>query len=140
MDAERVRFRTDVEARLARHTVRRAVVVGPVLITLFWLLRGGPGAVAAAIAVVAVVVNFLLAGTMLSVAARISLALYQATALFGFFLRLALLTLTMVVIVRAVDLDRLAFGITAVAAYLLLLFWEAAAVAKGAERELEWTG
>jgi hypothetical protein len=43
------------------------------------------------------------------------------------------------IISRLVELDRLALGVTVVVAYLGLLTWEAIAVAKGAERELEWT-
>ncbi len=129
----------DVEAVLARHTVRRAVFVGPVLLGLSWLTRGPAGAAAAALGLGVVVGNFLLAGLMLSLAARISTTLYHAAALFGFFLRLGLITLALLVVSRLVEVDRPAFGIAAVASYLVLLAWEAVAVAKGAERELEWT-
>ena len=114
-------------------------MVGPILVAIFWITRGGDGAIAAAFGVVLVVANFLLAGAMLSVAAKISLALYQATALFGFFLRLGLLTLTVMVVLRFTDLDRLAFGLATVAAYIVLLAWETVAVARGGEKELEWT-
>jgi len=76
---------------------------------------------------------------MLSVAARISLAAYHAAALLGFFLRLGLIALTMLVVARVTDIDRIALGITVVVAYLTLLGWEAVAVAKGRERELEWS-
>ena len=74
-----------------------------------------------------------------SISARISLAAYHAGALLGFFLRLGLLTLTMLVIANLVPIDRLAFGLTAVAAYLVLIGAEAVAVAKGKEKELEWS-
>ena len=68
-----------------------------------------------------------------------SLTLYHAAALFGFFVRLGLITLAMVLIVSVTDIDRLAMGVSAVVSYLVLLSLEAVAVAKGAERELEWT-
>jgi hypothetical protein len=129
----------DVEVTLARHTVKRVIFVGPILLLVFWATRGADGLLAAAIGLAIVVGNFLLAGAMLSVAARISLSLYQAAALFGFFLRLGLITLSVLIISRLVELDRLALGVTVVVAYLGLLAWEAIAVAKGAERELEWT-
>ena len=129
----------DVEATLAKHTAQRAVFIGPILLAVFWVTRGVEGLIAAAIGVGIVVGNFLLAGGMLSVAARISLSLYHAAALFGFFLRLGLITLAVLIISRLVELDRLALGVTVVVAYLGLLTWEAIAVAKGAERELEWT-
>jgi uncharacterized membrane protein YqjE len=67
------------------------------------------------------------------------LSLYHAAALFGFFLRLGLITLAVLIISKLVELDRLALGVTVVVAYLGLLTWEAIAVTKGAERELEWT-
>lgn len=128
----------DVEARIAQNTVKRAVVVGPVLIGGFALLRGSDGAVASAIGVGIVVLMFLMSGWMLSIAARIGLSAYHAAALFGFFLRLGLLVLAMVLVTRVIDLDRFAFGIATVVAYLALITWEAVAVSRGAERELEW--
>jgi hypothetical protein len=128
-----------IEAIVARHTVKRSLFVAPPLILVFGLLRGGDGAIAAAIGVAVVVLNFLLSGWIMSLAARLSLAMYHAAALLGFVLRLGLITVTMLVVARVFDLDRLAFGITAVVAYLVLIGLEAVAVAKGRERELEWS-
>lgn len=132
--------RRPVEAIISTHMVKRAVWVAPPLIALFWLLRGPEGAVAAALGIAIVVVNFLLGGWILSVAAGVSLSLYHAAALFGFLIRLGLITMTMLVVVRAFPgTDRMAMGISAVVSYLVLLSLEAVAVAKGRERELEWT-
>ena len=78
-------------------------------------------------------------GFLLSKSARISLSLYHAAALFGFFLRLGLIMLTMILIAQFIEIDKLAMGVSAVVSYLVLLSWEALAVAKGAERELEWS-
>ena len=61
--------RSDVELTLARHTVARAIYPAPVLIGLFWLIRGWDGAWSAAVGVAVVVVNFLLAGAILSISA-----------------------------------------------------------------------
>jgi hypothetical protein len=129
----------DVEATIAKHTAQRAVFLGPVILAVFWVTRGVDGLIAAAIGLAIVVGNFLLAGVMLSLALRVSLSLYHAAALFGFFLRLGLITVAVLIISRLVELDRLALGVTVVVAYLGLLTWEAIAVTKGAERELEWT-
>jgi hypothetical protein len=129
----------DVEAILARHTVRRAVIVGPAVIAVLWVIRGAGGGVAAAVGVGLIVVNFLLSGIALSAAARISLSLYHAAALFGFLLRLLLITGVMMVVARLFDIDRIAFGAAAVATYLVLLVLEAVAVARGTEGEMEWT-
>ncbi len=128
-----------VESILARHTARRAIYVGPLLMLVFGLIGGWEAAWSAALGVGVVVVNFLLAGAILSISAKISLAAYHAAALFGFFLRLGLMILTVVLVARFVPIDRPAFGITAVVAYLALLAWEAVAVSKGRERNLDWT-
>lgn len=128
-----------VESVLARHTVARAVYVGPVLIAVFAIVSGWEGAWSAALGVAIVVVNFLLAGAILSISAKISLAVYHAAALFGFFLRLGLMVLTVLLVAQLVPIDRPAFGISAVVAYLVLLSWEAVAVSKGRERNLDWS-
>ena len=128
----------DIEAHLARDTVRRVVFVGPPLLVLFTVLRGTDGAVGALIGLAVVVGNFLLYGMVLSRAARVSLTAYHAAALFGFFLRLGLITATLFAVVQLVEIDRIATGVTVVAAYLALLTWEALAITKGREREMEW--
>lgn len=129
-----------VEAAHARSIARRAIVVGPLIVIGFWLARGVGGGTAAAAGVVIVVANFLLAGMLLSRAATISPTLYHAAALFGFFVRLGLITITMLLVAWVVDVDRLAMGVAAVIGYLVLLTLEAWAVLKGDDRkELEWT-
>jgi hypothetical protein len=106
---------------------------------MFGLLRGWDGVIGSSLGVGVVGVNFLIAGVMLSVALRISLAMYHAAALFGFFVRLGLLMATMFLIVAFFDIDRVAFGISAVLAYIVLLILESVAVARGRERDLDWT-
>lgn len=130
----------DVEVVLARHTAMRAVVVGPILVAVFWLVRGADGALASLIGVLIVAGYFVLNGFMLAVAARISLGAYHAAALFGFFLRLGLIAVTMFSVAALIEVDRPALGITVVVAFLALVAWEAVAVATGRERELEWIG
>ena len=131
----------DIEVVMARHTVKRAVVVGPILVGIFWAFRGLDGALASLIGVVVVGGYFVLSGFMLAVAARISQGAYHAAALFGFFLRLGLIAVTMFGIAALIeDIDRPALGITVVVAFLALVAWEAVAVATGRERELEWIG
>ncbi len=129
----------DVERQIGDNTAKRAVFVAPIFIAIFWLTRGTSGAVAALVGTAVVVGNFLLAGRILSVAARISPAAYHAAALFGFALRLGLLTITMLVLTKLFELDRTAFAITTVGMYLVLLSWETVMVSRGSERELEWS-
>jgi len=130
---------TPVETVIARHTAARLVWVGPILIAIFGLLGGWDGAIGATIGVVVVGANFLIAGVMLSMALKISLSMYHAAALFGFFLRLGLLVAAMLLIVQFFEIDRVAFGISAVLAYLVSLILESVAVARGRERDLDWT-
>ncbi len=129
-----------VEAIIAKNIAKRAVFVGPVLVAVFWLIGGPPAAIASAVGVAIVVVNFVLGGYILAVAAGVSLSLYHAAALFGFFIRLGLITMAMLLIAAVFpDIDRVAMGVSAVASYFVLLALETIAVAKGSERELEWT-
>ena len=127
-----------VEQTLSYHMARRAVWVAPILVAAAWLWRGTDGAVGAVAGIALVVLNFMAAGWLLSKAATLSLALYHAAALFGFFLRLALITVSMLLVVNATSIDRLSLGIAVVVSYLVLLTLEVAAVARGRERELDW--
>jgi hypothetical protein len=127
-----------IEANLARSTVARGVYVGPALILFFGLLRGWNGAWSAALGIVVVVANFMLSGAILSNSARISLQAYHVAALIGFFLRLVLFIGAVYLIANLVEVDRLAFGLSAVISYFALLTWEAVSMTKGREREPSW--
>ena len=127
-----------IEAIIGKNIAKRALWVAPVLILVFGIVSGWLGAVSAAVGVAIVVINFVLGGYILATAAGVSLSLYHAAALFGFFIRLGLITLSMILIANVTDIDRVAMGVSAVVSYLVLLSLEAVAVAKGAERELEW--
>ena len=128
-----------IEAIISTNIAKRAVVVAPVLAFVFWITSGWEGAVASLIGVAVVVLNFLLAGYVLSYAARISLSLYQAAVLFGFLIRLGLITVSLLLIGGVTQIDRMALGISVVVSYLVLLSWEAIAVVNGTERDLEWS-
>jgi len=126
-----------LESLLARRVVIRSVYVAPVIIAVFWLFRGWDGARSSALGLMVVILNFLLAGTILSISARISLQAYHAAALIGFFLRLALFVGAVAVIANLLDVDRLAFGISAVIGYLALLTLEAVAISR-TRKEPSW--
>ena len=106
-----------IEAIIGTNIAKRAIFVAPILVLGFGLLRGWEGAIAA----------------------RVSLSLYHAAALFGFFIRLGLITLSLLLIAGVTDIDRLALGISVVVSYLVLLSWEAVAYVNGAERDLQWS-
>jgi hypothetical protein len=128
-----------IEAIIGKNIAKRSLFVAPVLALIFGLLQGWPGVVAALVGVTIVVANFLLGGYIMASAARVSLNLYHAAALFGFIIRLGLITASMLIIANVTDLDRMALGISVIASYLVLLSWEAVAIVNGAERDLEWS-
>jgi hypothetical protein len=130
---------SDIEAKLGLATARRVIWVAPPVVALFALWRGGSGAIASALGVAIVAANFAFAGFLMSKAAAVSLKLYHAAALFGFFLRLGLIMLVMLLIAQVIDVDRLAMGVAAVVSYLVLLSWETVAVSRGETKELEWS-
>jgi hypothetical protein len=74
----------------------------------------------------------------MSRAARASLRAYHAAALFGFLVRLVLISLTMLAVAALFAVDRGAMGIGAVVAYLVLLTWEALAVSRDDRKERAW--
>ena len=128
-----------IEAIISRHIAKRGLIVAPILALIFGVLQGWQGAIAALVGVAIVVGNFLLGGWIMSRAARVSMNLYHAAALFGFLIRLGLITVTMLIIANVTNLDRMAMGISVVVSYLVLLSWEAVAIMNGAERDLEWS-
>lgn len=122
--------RPPVELNLAKGIVKRLVVVGPVMIAFFGLVKGVRGLTAAAIGVVMVAGYYLFTGWILSTTARVSLATYYAGALFGFVVRLVMIGVTMVVLTRQFDVDRVALGATVGVAYVALLLWETATMGR----------
>ncbi|HEY4584675.1 MAG TPA: ATP synthase subunit I [Acidimicrobiia bacterium] len=126
-----------LESLLARKVVSRGFYVAPVIIAVFWLSRGWDAAWSSALGLMVVTLNFLLAGAILSISARISLQAYHAAALIGFFLRLALFVGAVAIIANLLDVDRLAFGISAVIGYLALLTLEAVAISR-TRKEPSW--
>ena len=127
-----------VESTIAREIVSRALYLVVPVVGVSWLLRGFEGALAGAIGLAIVVVNFWLSGKLLSSAMRISLTMYHAAALVGFILRMGLIAGTMLLVVRFVEIDRYAFGISAVVGYLVLITLEAISIMRDRERKLDW--
>lgn len=128
----------DVEAIMARNIVKRVLIVGPIIIGFVWLVRGQLGAFSAAIGVAVIAANFLLSGWLLSRAATVSLQVYHAAALFGFFIRLGFITASMFLAAFVFDVDRKALGVAAIVAFLVLLVLESLAMLRGARKDLEW--
>ena len=75
-------------------------------------------------AIALVLVNLLLAATSLSWAARRSLTLVMAVAFGGFFVRMGLVTVVMLLVKDRSWIDLVALGVTVLVTHLGLLFWE----------------
>ena len=118
-----------VEKELAFHMAKLALPVAVVVVSLAAVIRGANGAWSALLAVAIVVVNMILAATMLTWAARISANMLMGVALLGFLVRMLLVT-GVVYAVRNepwVDLKTLAVAI--LATQLAVLAWECRYVA-----------
>ncbi len=126
--------RPAVELSMAAGMVKRLVIVGPVMIALFGVLKGVDGMVAAGAGAAMVGAYYLLTGWILSATARVSLGTYYAGALFGFLVRLVLIGLTMAVLTNQAGMDRVALGATVAVTYVALLMWEAATFRTSANR------
>jgi len=109
---------------VAKDLARRGVLVAPVLVGIGAAFWGTSGAASVAYGLAIVVLNFLLAAFMLGWAARISLALMAASALFGFLIRLGLIAVAVLVVRNASWVDLVPLGLTLILSHLGLLFWE----------------
>ncbi|MGH9113103.1 MAG: ATP synthase subunit I [Acidimicrobiales bacterium] len=113
-----------VERELAFDMLKRGVWLAPVVVIAATLIWGRDGAASAAVAIAVVLVNLVLAAISLSWAARRSLTLLMAVALGGFVVRMALVTVVMVLVKDEPWIDLVALGVTVLVTHLGLLFWE----------------
>jgi len=116
----------EVEREIALDLVRHGIYIAPILIFGAWLWRGSDGAAAAALGIGVVVCNFLASAVLLGWAARRSQTLLAICAFGGFFVRMAII---LVVLLLAQDVvDEVILAITLVGSHLGLLIWEARSV------------
>ena len=114
-----------VERQVVTDMIRRSLPALPVLVAVaagFW---GGAGALSAAFASGLGLVNFLVAAALLERAARISVAAFAAAAMGGFVLRLALITVAVLLVKDQSWVELVPLGFTLVITHLGLLVWEA---------------
>lgn len=112
------------EPVLARDIAKRALLLAPLAVLACAAIWGADGAASAGYATAIVLANLLFAAWMLSTAAKISYALLMGAALFGFLLRLGLVSAAVLLVQDAAWVEPLALGLTLVVAHLGLLFWE----------------
>jgi hypothetical protein len=113
-----------IELRIALDLARRAAIVAPIVIIALGVWRGLDAAAGAALALLVLVVNWLIAAASLGWAARNNPNLLMGVALFGFIGRLALITAVGAGI-KALDIvDWPVFCGVLLAGYAGLLVWE----------------
>jgi hypothetical protein len=112
------------ETEIAKDMLKRAALVGPVLVLVFGLIWGVDGALSTLYGLAIVLLNFALAAAMLSFAARISPAMMMFAALFGYLIRLTLIFAAIWLVKDASWVDLLPMGITIIVTHLGLLLWE----------------
>lgn len=112
------------EVTVSKDIIRRGLFITPVLMIVAGVIWGLTGAWSAGLGIALVLMNFGFAALLISWAAPISLALMMGVSLFGYLLRLGLISLA-VYLVRDVSWVSLpALGITIIVTHLGLLFWE----------------
>lgn len=112
------------EPTLVRDMFRRGIWAAPVLVLVFGLIWGVPGAISTAFGIAIVSVNFVLAAALMSWSARISVAAMGAAAMFGFLIRLGLIFAAVLLVKDAWWVDLIPLCITLIVTHLGLLFWE----------------
>lgn len=112
------------ETEIAMDLVRRGLPVAPVLIAVGALVAGTDGALSAAFAIVLVFGNFLVSAGLTAGAARISLGMVMGAVLFGYLVRLAVITGAVLAVKDMGWVHLPVLGITLIVTHLGLLFWE----------------
>lgn len=113
------------EAQIALDMARRGLLVAPIWIALFAVIRGGNGAASAAYGLAVALANLGLAALLATTFARISPGALGAATLAGYPIRLALVVASFFAIRNLAWFDVWAFGLTLGIAHLGLLIWEA---------------
>jgi hypothetical protein len=113
-----------VEARITKDMLKRTVPFLPFIVLLVAGFGSRNGAISVAFAMILVIINFIVAAVMLTYAGRISFAALGAAALFGFLLRLGLLTIAVLAVKDQSWFRPVPLSITLVLTHLGLLVWE----------------
>lgn len=105
--------------------LKRGAVIAPVAILAGALIfRTTAGAASVAFALGLVFLNFFLSAWIIQATARISFAAMAGGAMFGFLIRLGIITVAVLVVKDATWIDLVALGVTIIITHLGLLFWE----------------
>ncbi len=112
------------EPEIIRDLVRRGLYAAPVALLVGFVGWRLDGLVSVAIAVALVLANFAAAAALQAWAARISYGLVAGVALFGFLIRLAIISAVVLLIGEQPWVAPVPLGLTLVIGHLGLLMWE----------------
>ena len=112
------------EVSVSRDMVRRGLWLTPFFVVVSGVIWGLDGALSALFALALVFANFLLAAGLIAVSAPISLGLMMGVSLFGYLVRLGLISLAVFLVRDASWVSIPALGVTIIVSHLGLLFWE----------------
>jgi hypothetical protein len=120
---------TAYERDIARDLVKHGLIVAPFAVGAGALFQGWAGAVAVAVALGVVLVNYIIAGTAQSwAAAKDSPGLLGGTILVSLIVRFVVVIVALSLLRSRSFLDYTTFGIAIVVSHLGLLAWEAKSV------------
>ncbi len=112
------------EVTVSRDIVKRGLLVAPFLLVVGGIIWGMNGVSSVAFAIALVLINFTVASALVALTAPISLALMMGAVLFGYFLRLGVIAMAVLLVKDASWVSLPALGITIIVTHLGLLFWE----------------
>jgi hypothetical protein len=112
------------ERSIAIDLVRKLVLVSPAVVILAGILRGVDGAISAAIGLVLVAVNFLIAARLIGWAAGRGLGFLQAVLLGGYLVRIGALLGIALLLQQLAFIDVAVLVIVIAVTHLGLLVWE----------------
>ncbi|MCU1345151.1 MAG: hypothetical protein JWL70_1417 [Acidimicrobiia bacterium] len=112
------------EAQIARHLTKLGLSVAPLLAFVGFLFWGLNGVWSVGYGLAIVLVNFLLSAAIITFCSRISLTLLMMGVMFGFLIRLGLVTIAVLLVKDAGWMELVPLCITIIVTHLGLLFWE----------------
>lgn len=112
------------EVAVSKDLVKRGLIVAPILMFISGIAWGLEGVYSSGVGIAVVLANFGLAAALISWSAPISLALMMGVSLFGYLIRLGLVSLAIFLMKDVSWVNVTALGVTIIITHLGLLFWE----------------
>ena len=112
------------EVSISKDLVKRGLIAAPLVVLGGAIAAGVDGAWSSAFALGLILLNFSIAAWLIAVTARISLALMMGAILFGYILRLALITVAVLLVKDMSWVSIPVLGVAIIVTHLGLLFWE----------------